>query len=165
MAEFGLAEFLYRWSVVVIVLSGVALMAGVFLIRSGRRVWHMRAMMVASGLATIFIVMYLTRILILQYSLHYVGPARWKDAYFGLLISHTVLASLNLPLGLLALYTAWRGLKAAGDLGHINAPVARSFFNRHRAWVRWTVPVWLYVAATGWIIYLVMERYGAVKGA
>lgn len=157
-----MAEFLYRWSVVVIVLSGVALLTGVFFIARGKRVWHMRAMLVASGLAVLFIAMYLTRIG-LGYSLHYVGPARWHAAYDALLISHTILAAANLPLAYFALRNAWAGLRAAGDLQHINVPAARAAFSRHRAWVRWTVPVWLYVAASGWIIYLVLERYGAVK--
>jgi len=43
-------------------------------------------------------------------------------------------------------------------------PAAAALFARHRAWVRWTVPVWLYVAVTGWIIYVALERFGAVKG-
>ena len=33
-------------------------------------------------------------------------------------------------------------------------------------WVKWTVPVWLYVAVTGWIIYLLLHNHGEViKGA
>lgn len=159
-----MGALLSELSVITIVLSGLALVAGVVLIKRGRREWHMRAMLLASGLATLFLVLYLWRIGI-GYSKMYSGPVGWRAAYFALLISHTLLAALNLPLAVFAVLNAWRGLRAAGSLQHIETPSARPYFGRHRAWVRWTVPVWLYVAATGWIIYLVLERYGTVRGA
>ncbi|WP_027481462.1 DUF420 domain-containing protein [Deinococcus pimensis] len=160
-----MGELLSLLSVITIISSGVALLAGVFLIKRGERVWHMRAMLAASGLATLFLVFYLWRIGI-GYSKYYVGPAEWRSAYFALLISHTILAAANLPLAVMAVLNAWRGLRAAtGNLDAIDRPAARSYFNRHRAWVRWTVPVWVYVAVTGWAIYFVMEHWGAVRGA
>ena len=124
----------------------------------------MRAMLTASGLATVFLVLYLTR-LAMGYEKQYAGPAEWRGPYYVLLISHIILAAANLPLALGALWNAVKGLRAAGNLRNIDAPAARPFFHRHRAWVRWTVPVWLYVAVTGWIIYIVLGRYGTVVGA
>ncbi|EYB67531.1 hypothetical protein DEIPH_ctg037orf0013 [Deinococcus phoenicis] len=156
-----MAAIINQWAVITIVLSGITLVIGVFFIRRGNREAHMRAMLTASALATIFLVLYLTR-LGLGYEKKYVGPAEWRGAYYFLLISHIILAAANLPLAVVALWNAWKGLRAAGNLGNIGAPVARRFFDRHRAWVRWTVPVWLYVAVTGWIIYLVLGRYGQV---
>ncbi len=156
-----MAEIINQWAVITIVLSGIALITGVFFIRNGNREAHMRAMLLASGLATLFLVLYLTR-LGLGYEKKYVGPEQWRTAYFTLLISHIILAAANLPLALGALYNAWNGLKAARDLNNIDIPAARGFFNKHRAWVRWTVPVWLYVAITGWIIYVVLDKYGEV---
>lgn len=156
-----MAETINQWAVITIVLSGLALCVGVYLIRRGMREAHMRAMIVATSLATIFLVLYLTR-LGLGYEKKYAGPEEWRTAYFVLLISHIILATLNLPLALGALWNAAKGLKAAGNLGNIDAPAARGYFNRHRAWVRWTVPVWLYVAVTGWIIYVVLHSYGEV---
>ncbi len=156
-----MAETINQWSVITIVLSGVALCVGVFFIRNHNREAHMRAMIVASSLATLFLVLYLTR-LGLGYEKKYVGPNH--GAYVALLVSHIILAAANLPLALGALFNAYRGLRAAGNLGNIDAPTARGYFNRHRAWVRWTVPVWLYVAVTGWIIYVLLEQFGAIKG-
>lgn len=156
-----MAAIINQWAVITIVLSGLALTVGVFFIRRGNREAHMRAMLLASALATLFLVLYLTR-LGLGYEKRYVGPDEWRGAYYFLLISHIILAAANLPLALGALWNAWRGLKAAGTLSNIGAPAARTYFNRHRAWVRWTVPVWLYVAVTGWIIYLVLGRWGEV---
>lgn len=157
-----LAETVNQWAVITIVLSGIALVIGVTLIRQGKREAHMRVMLLASALATVFLVLYLTR-LGLGYEKKYAGPAGWKGAYFALLISHIILAAANVPLALLALWNGWKGFQAAGkNLGQIDAPAARPFFDRHRAWVRWTVPVWLYVAVTGWLIYLILGRYGEV---
>ena len=154
-----MAPIINQWAVIMIVLSGIALCTGVYFIRRGNRVWHMRAMLTASALATIFLVLYLTR-LGLGYEKVFTGPDAWKPAYYTLLISHIILAAANLPLVLVALWNAWNGLKRAGNLSNIDAPAALPYFNRHRAWVRWTVPVWLYVAVTGWIIYLVLGRWG-----
>lgn len=156
-----MAAIINQWAVITIVLSGAALTVGVVLIRRGNREAHMRAMLVASGLATLFLVLYLTR-LGLGYEKRYVGPEAWRGAYFFLLITHILLAAANLPLALVVLWNAWKGLRAAGNLNHIGAPAARAYFARHRAWVRWTVPVWLYVAITGWIIYLVLGRWGQI---
>ena len=73
------------------------------------------------------------------------------------------LAAANLPLAVVPLVFAYRGLRAAGSLARVaEVPAARAAFNKHRAWVRWTVPVWLYVAVTGWIIYVILGRWGAV---
>ena len=156
-----MAETINQWAVITIVLSGLALIVGVYLIKRGLREAHMRAMIVASTLATIFLVLYLTR-LGLGYEKKYAGPEAWRTAYFALLISHIILAAANLPLALGALWNAYKGLRAARNLNNIDLPAARGYFNKHRAWVRWTVPVWLYVAVTGWIIYLVLHSYGEV---
>lgn len=159
-----MAETINLFSVVTIVISGLVLVLGVYFIRRGQREAHMKAMLTASALATLFLVLYLTR-LGLGYEKKYIGPN--KSAYLALLLSHIVLAAANLPLALLALWNGWKGYQAAGrNLGNIDSPAARPFFDRHRAWVRWTVPVWLYVAVTGWIIYLLLHNYGEViKGA
>ncbi len=159
----GMASIINTWSVICIVLSGVALCIGVAYIRRGQRTQHMRFMLIASSLATLFLVLYLTR-LGLGYEKKYIGPDAWKGAYYGLLISHVALATLNLPLALGALFWARKGILAAGGLGRVEeVPAARAAFNAHKRWTRWTVPVWLYVAVTGWIIYLVLDKYGQLS--
>ncbi|MFC6618277.1 DUF420 domain-containing protein [Deinococcus radiophilus] len=158
------AAIINQAAVTTIVLSGLALLAGVFFIRSGEREKHMRAMLTASALAALFLVLYLTR-LALGYEKAYAGPEEWRTAYFALLISHVALATANLPLAVIPLGYAYKGLKAAGNLARVEQVAeAREAFAKHRAWVRWTVPVWLYVAVTGWIIYLILGRYGEVMG-
>lgn len=84
------------WS---IVLSGLALVTGVVLIKKGNRIAHHRAMLTATSLALLFLVFYLVK-----WALHgttaYGGPEAWRGAYYFLLITHTLLAAINGPLAL-----------------------------------------------------------------
>ncbi|MBB6099611.1 putative membrane protein [Deinobacterium chartae] len=160
-ANANLAELVSFWSIITIVLSGLSLIVGVILIRRGQRTWHMRAMVTATAFAALFLALYITKTL-LGASRGYNGPEEWRLAYYILLGSHTILAAANGPMALVVIYNA---LKGRGASGGSLAPTATrsgaagSFFARHRAWARWTVPVWLYVAVTGWIIYLVLHAY------
>jgi putative membrane protein len=60
-----------------------------------------------------------------------------RSVYYVLLFSHIILAGLSLPFILL---TFIRGF--TGD------------YATHRKMAKWVFPVWLYVAATGPIVYL-----------
>lgn len=141
-----MSQLLGDIAAVLIALSGVAVIVGVVLIRRGDRVRHPRAMLTATALAGLFLVFYL-----LKWGLYgttrYAGPEEWRGAYYALLFSHTVLAAVNGPLVLWLLYNAFK-----------------QRFSVHKAWARWTVPVWLYVAATGWVIDQVLARYGESAG-
>jgi len=141
-----MSQLLGDIAAILIGLSGIAVIIGVIFIKRGDRVWHPRVMLTATVLAGLFLVFYL-----LKWGLYgttrYAGPEEWRGAYYALLISHTLLAALNGPLVIWLIYNALKGR-----------------FNIHRAWARWTVPVWLYVAATGWIIDQVLARYGESAG-
>lgn len=141
-----MGELLGDIAATLIALSGLAVVVGVIFIKRGDRVWHPRVMLLATVLAALFLVFYL-----LKWGLYgttrYVGPEEWRSAYYALLISHTILAALNGPLVLWLLYNAFK-----------------QRFAIHKAWARWTVPVWLYVAVTGWVIDLVLKRYGESAG-
>jgi len=141
-----MGELLGDIAATLIALSGLAVVVGVILIKRKDRVWHPRVMLVATALAALFLVFYL-----LKWGLYgttrYAGPEEWRTAYYVLLISHTILAALNGPLVLWLLYNAFKGR-----------------FAIHKAWARWTVLVWLYVAVTGWVIDLVLKRYGEPAG-
>jgi putative membrane protein len=139
-------ELLGLLAVWTIVLSGLALLVGLFFIRRGDRVNHPRAMLTATALAALFLVFYLTK-WALYGTTAYGGPEAWRGAYYFLLLTHTLLAALNGPL---ALYVIWRAF--------------RGEFNLHKRWAKVLVPIWLYVALTGWVIYLVLKRYGVEAG-
>lgn len=64
-----------------------------------------------------------------------------RPLYFSLLLSHTILAVVILPLILRTFYLAYQGR-----------------FELHKRWARWTFPLWMYVSATGVVIYWMLYR-------
>ena len=72
----------------------------------------------------------------------YGGDGAMKAVYIALLISHIVLAAISLPFILLT----W-------VYGFTNQ------FAKHRRLARWVFPVWLYVAVTGPVCYLMLRPY------
>ena len=70
------------------------------------------------------------------------GTGMVKIVYLCLLISHIVLAAISLPF---ILYT-W-------IYAHTN------HFEQHRKMAKWVFPIWLYVAITGPVCYLMLRPY------
>jgi putative membrane protein len=157
-----LGEIAAEWSVICILASALVLSVGVVLIRLGHREWHMRAMLTASGLAVLFLVLYLTK-LALGAGRHYVGPpSPLRTGYFAILLVHTILATLNVFLAGVVLYNALKGRSLARGLTRTREGPARPYFARHRAWARWTAPVWIIVALSGWLVFLILIHHGAL---
>ncbi|WEG11860.1 DUF420 domain-containing protein [Pullulanibacillus sp. KACC 23026] len=73
---------------------------------------------------------------------HYGGTGAVRTIYFILLTTHSILASIIVPLALFALYWGWT-----------------MQVSKHKKIVRWTMPIWLYVSLTGVIVYLMMSPY------
>jgi protein SCO1/2/putative membrane protein len=74
-------------------------------------------------------------------SVHFRGTGWTRPLYFTILISHTTLAVIIVPMVLITLTRA-----------------LREQFDRHRAIARWTFPLWLYVSVTGVIVYLMLYQ-------
>lgn len=72
-------------------------------------------------------------------SVPFQGQGGIRIVYFAVLVSHSLLAVLVLPLALLTIRRAWRG-----------------DFERHRAIARWTLPIWVYVSFTGVVVYFLL---------
>jgi uncharacterized membrane protein YozB (DUF420 family) len=118
--------------------SAVLIFTGRRLIKQGRMAAHRACMIAAVTASTLFLISYI------YYHAH-VGTTRFsgqglvRPVYFSILISHTFLAAVVVPMVIVTLARAWRG-----------------DFGRHRAIARWTFPVWLYVSVTGVVIYLIL---------
>jgi uncharacterized membrane protein YozB (DUF420 family) len=119
-------------------LSAILLLAGWRAIRAGRRERHRALMLSALASSTLFLVGYLSRIA-LTGTHRFPGAGATRAAYLAVLGSHTLLAVAALPLVLATLYLA-----------------LRRRFEAHRRLARWTFPVWLYVSATGVVVYLML---------
>jgi uncharacterized membrane protein YozB (DUF420 family) len=120
--------------------SAVLLAAGYLFIRSGKISAHRRCMLSALATSTLF----LTSYLIYHYhvgSVPFAGQGWIRRVYFAILISHTTLAVVIVPL---VLITLTRALKMD--------------FERHRRIARWTLPLWFYVSVTGVIVYWMLYR-------
>jgi putative membrane protein len=72
----------------------------------------------------------------------YGGEGIMRTVYFILLITHVVLAAVILPFILLTFNRAFTGQ-----------------YERHKKMARWVFPLWLYVAITGPICYLMLRPY------
>ena len=121
-----------------IALSGVSVLVGYIAVRLRRIQLHRRAMLVGTVFAALFLIVYVLRYFLLGTKL-YTGEGWVRLVYFAILISHTILAIILGPLVLVTLGRAFRRQ-----------------FSRHRAIARVTLPVWLYVAVTGWIIFAML---------
>jgi uncharacterized membrane protein YozB (DUF420 family) len=120
--------------------SAVLLATGWVLIRSGRWRQHRAFMIAAFCTSVLFLVSYLTYHAHIG-SKHFTGQGAIRVVYFTILLTHTVLAAVIVPL---VLITLSRGLSAR--------------FDRHRAIARWTLPLWMYVSVTGVVVYVMLYQ-------
>jgi len=118
--------------------SGVALLTGFVLIKRKRVEAHKRAMLTATVFAALFLIVYVMRWALLG-SKPFTGEGAIRVVYFAVLISHIALAIGIVPLVLLTLRRA-----------------LRQEFAAHRRLARLTLPLWLYVVITGWIVYALL---------
>jgi len=120
--------------------TAVLLLIGRGLIKRGRMMAHRAVMITALISSSLFLVSYL------YYhwhvgSVHFQGQGWVRPLYFTILISHTFLAAVIVPM---IIVTFSRAL--------------RERYDRHRAIARWTFPLWLYVSVTGVVVYLMLYR-------
>ena len=121
-----------------IVISGLCLTAGYIFIRSKRVAWHRRSMLTACAFAALFLVVYVSRALLLP-TKFFPGEGISRALYLTILISHTVIAIAVAPLAIVTLRRA---------LGRR--------FQKHRQIARITLPMWIYTAVTGWVVYMML---------
>ena len=126
--------------------AALLLATGWFAIRSKRVTFHKRCMVAAFATSTLFLCTYLThKALVHGHHTPFLGEGAARIVYFAILISHTVLAVVIVPL---AIVTLRRGLR--GDLV------------RHKKLARITLPIWLYVSVTGVVVWWML--YGGAFG-
>jgi uncharacterized membrane protein YozB (DUF420 family) len=122
-------------------LSALCVSAGFVAIRRKRRTLHIRFMAAALTASVLFLISYLTYHY-LHGSTKYQGGGAIRVVYRSILLTHTVLAAVVVPLVLLTVIRALKGQ-----------------FEKHKRIARWTLPVWLYVSVTGVVIYLMLYRF------
>ena len=122
--------------------SAVLIGSGYYLIKTGRRQAHKRMMIAAVITSTLFLISYLYYHVVLRAGVtHFQGEGVWRPLYFTILISHTFLAVVVVPLVLITLSRALKGN-----------------FARHKAIARYTFPIWMYVSVTGVVIFVMLYK-------
>lgn len=120
--------------------SALLLALGYLFIRQRAITAHTMTMLAASGTSTLFLVSYI--IYHLNHgSTRFQGTGLLRIVYFAILISHTTLAVVIVPLAAATLYRGLRGQ-----------------FGKHTGIARVTLPLWFYVSVTGVVIYWMLYR-------
>jgi putative membrane protein len=122
--------------------AAVLLTAGFVFIKRKQVAAHRAAMVAAFAVSVAFLACYLTYHLQTGARTPFGGTGFIRTVYFTMLISHILLAMVIVPLILVSLTLALRGR-----------------FDRHRAWARWTFPLWYYVSVTGVLVYFFLYRW------
>ena len=122
-------------------LTAVILIAAVWAIKNGNRKLHENLMKVAIACSVAFLGMYVAYHMTSD-STKFGGEGVIKYLYYFILISHILLSIIIIPL-VLTTY-----VKALSER-----------FDKHKKIAKITFPIWLYVAVTGVIVYLMISPY------
>ena len=120
-------------------LTAVVLIVAVIAIKNGKRTLHENLMKTAIACSIAFLVMYVAYHMSSE-STKYLGD--FKSLYYFILISHILLSIAIIPLVLIT---------------YVKALAQR--FDKHKKIAKITFPIWLYVAITGVIVYIMISPY------
>ncbi|MFM1887894.1 MAG: hypothetical protein RL501_181 [Bacteroidota bacterium] len=124
-------------------ITALVLVMAVWAIKRGNRILHERLMTTAIVLSLLFLLMYIAYHMTSDPTPF--GGTGWvKAAYYFILISHILLSIAVIPLVLVTYSKTYL-----------------RDFEAHKKWARYTFPVWLYVAVTGVLVYLMIAPYYA----
>ncbi len=121
--------------------TAVILVLGVLAIKNGNQILHQRLMTTAIALSLCFLVMYVAYHMTAD-STKYGGEGAVRYVYFFILITHILLSIAIIPMVLIT---------------YVRALSQR--FDKHKKLARITFPIWLYVAVTGVVVYLMISPY------
>jgi len=121
----------------------VLITAGFILIKTGRKEAHRKVMTTAMVVSAIFLVGYVThKVLIRGVHTPFGGTGAIRTVYYTMLISHIILA---ISIAYLVPRTFLLAIKGE--------------FERHKAWAKWTFPIWYYVSVTGVLVYFFLYQW------
>lgn len=124
-------------------ITAILLVVAVNAVKKGNRILHERLIKVAMTCSVLFLAMYVAYHMT-SVSTPYGGEGMIRYVYFFILITHIILSIIIIPF---VLFTYMRGI--LGD------------YQKHKKIARIAYPMWLYVAVTGVIVYLMISPYYA----
>ena len=122
-------------------LTAIGLIVAIVAIKRKNRKLHQRVIQVCLIFSILFLLLYVLYHMTSD-TTPYGGEGILKMTYFFLLISHILLSMVVIPIVLFAYLFAWQG-----------------DFVRHKKWTKFAFPLWLYVAVTGVLVYVMISPY------
>lgn len=119
-------------------LVAVCLITALIFVKQGNIPRHRAMITVAMVLSILFLLLYVVYHLTTPETA-FTGTGWVKSVYFFLLITHVVLAAVSFPCILLTYLAGWADRREA-----------------HRRLAKFVFPMWLYVAVTGPVVYLML---------
>lgn len=123
--------------------TAILLVVAVWAIKNNRRSLHQKLMTSCIILSGMFLLMYIAYHMTSE-STSYGGEGIMRLFYFFILVSHILLSIVIVPLVLKTYARAYM-----------------KQFDSHRKLARITFPIWLYVAVSGVVVYLMISPYYA----
>lgn len=121
--------------------TAVVLISAIVAVKNKKFKLHEGLMKLAIFLSLVFLLMYIAYHMTSE-STKFGGEGPIRSVYFFILITHILLSILVIPLVLISFVRAWS-----------------KQFKHHKKIARITFPIWLYVAVTGVIVYLMISPY------
>ncbi|MGD7654106.1 MAG: DUF420 domain-containing protein [Verrucomicrobiales bacterium] len=121
--------------------AAVVLIISLAFVKLGKIKLHRATMVTAMGLSVLFLLSYVAYH-ITNDPTRYGGDGPLRTVYFILLATHIIFAAISLPFILFTFISGWTNR-----------------FTAHRRLARWVFPLWLYVALTGPVCYLMLRPF------
>ena len=122
-------------------MTAILLIVAVWATKNQNRILHERLMSIAILCSVLFLVMYVAYHMTSD-STPYGGEGALRYVYFFILISHIILSIVIIPFVLITYVRA-----ITNDI------------ERHKKIAKYTFPLWLYVAISGVVVYLMISPY------
>lgn len=124
-------------------LSGVFLLTAFVFIKRRNEARHKQFMLAACTTSLLFLVSYVTyHTLKGGVVTKFAGTGGWRTLYLTILTSHTILATVIVPMAILSVLHGLKNRRA-----------------KHRRIARWTFPLWMYVSVTGVLVYFFLYHW------
>jgi putative membrane protein len=122
-------------------ITAILLITAVLAIKKGNKQLHQKLMKIAIACSLVFLVLYIAYHMTTD-STKFGGSGAIKYVYYFVLLSHIILSIATIPLVLIT---------------YVRALAEK--FDKHKKIAKITFPIWLYVAVTGVIVYLMIAPY------
>lgn len=120
-------------------INSIVLISALIAIKKKNITLHQNLIKTALTLSSVFLVLYISYHMTSDSAIY---GGDFKIAYYTILISHITLSAGIVPFVLISYFQAWRGN-----------------YKKHKKWVRFAFPIWLYVTISGVVVYLMISPF------